>query len=241
MKNLPLLILLLPACLGYCQLPADSLKGICIQRYKNDILDGGNTYLKREIKNGNLTGDVKEAFKGYFDSIKVLLINHKEVKPQWIIDDDPNVYPRLYAFNQYTWLQADTKNYAAFNTLTNSAHKKITNLDKCYLYLFLNGAEPYSIIYTDAYRHRISSNSVFLAHMMSLFSSNCGTCQWPEPDIPRTAIENDIAQSDIKHIKVYSLQTLDKQRATYRYMFVFDKHDNITNVAFARITALAAE
>ena len=235
MKRILLIILLVHTYTAYPQLPEASLKKMCIKQ--KIYAEGADTaFFEKGMLLTLLTAD--EMFKGHFKNTRIFLASYLPVSDA---DHGYKAYAKLYAVNAGTGAPVNFKDKAAFYHFVNSANKKITNLDKSYLYLFLcrniQNTTQHFITEPMNYAARISDNSAFAgepAHKLFI-DDYCAGCfriiDFKGDDLAR----NDILTSADNNLLVYT--TVDYIGGSYssgyiriRYQFTFDDKDNMTDV-----------
>ncbi len=227
-------------CQVYGQLSEDSLKNICKTNYKLDVTNTGQKYLQTQMERGNLIEKTEEIFKDYFKSIKIFIVDYELIKQEF----EPHghfFYPYIYIVNSFTGEQVSFRSYDLFNDLINSARTKVTNLDRCYLYL-LNTYEREGLGLTDpnSYKSTINSNSIFLlaAKSRQIFKSNYGQA-WrayygdEKMRQVRANIRELISGSNRDNIYVSITKLAEACDTVYCYSFKFEK-DNLKEVSLVR-------
>ncbi|MDR3679559.1 MAG: hypothetical protein P4L41_06315 [Flavipsychrobacter sp.] len=229
MKNV-IIILLLFTQVTYAQLSEDSLKKICVNDYAR-ILDRQHAKSQNEIRFGAHTDTVRELFSGYFKDIRVMLLqcNAKSLidwKGNEIeVSDVPMSYSKLYFLDARTGQPIDAKRYKSFNEIVNTANKKITNLDKCYLYLFFYNIEPerYGLTSLHMYKNGLNDKSIFLAEEEFVFN-HFSPVGGPTPPTGYYDDEFDaVAESNNNQVYIFVNKSVGLRDTAYFYQFDFNK------------------
>jgi len=235
MKRILLIILLVHTCTVYGQIPGASLKKMYFKQKM--YAEGADTaYFEKGLLLTLLTAG--EMFKDHFNNTRIFLATYL---PHSDADHGYKAYARLYAVNVRTGAPVTFKDKTAFYHFVNSANKKITNLDKSYLYLFLfrnvQNTTEHFITEPGRYMAGISHNSAFAdepAHKLFI-DEYCAGCLRHINDEWDDQMRTDIYTSTNNNLLIYT--TADYKAGRYtsdyiniRYRFAFDGKGNMTDV-----------
>lgn len=232
MKKLLLIFIMVQTLALHGQLPANSLKNICVSSYNSSyseeykgvvaiLNDYPEAYAHLE-KPGIGT---EELFTGYFQDFRIYSIFYKTPS----IQAESIWCPMLYAIDANTGNFVNFKDTEDFNRFIQSSTKAIVNLDKAYLCLYFMMHFPKWKMITLPERYsKFNAKSVFYDKQDfvrsgypfsdEIFSS--GKEEWGETE------NSDINTSSDKNIYVYAGMYWQEPYGI-RYHFTFDDCGNL--------------
>jgi hypothetical protein len=220
-----LLYILFSSLRSFSQYSEDLLKNMHLQ------VDNDPSFVWIKSRHPNFVGymTMNELFKDYFDSFRVFVLDYKYLRagsPHYTSQ------AKLYAFDRKTSKLMCFEQEQSFINNINQAKIKISNLDKCYLYLYLNHlVTTHNIIAPKSFKEELSNGSVFVSSGASgLFISWYPSWNLPFDD----EVKSDIASSSNSKIIIYVDDPKDFNKAPWQYSFFFDDAGDLVKVDMER-------
>ncbi len=233
MRTFLFLLFFSNSCISYCQLSSDSLMRICLANYyleKNDDFTSGHCFNSKLYK--------RVSFGDYFDCYNVIeiyelteILTHNLSNPS-IIDTSYYVSREcanaIYLVNSEDGQIISPRGYDTFNEIINSCYRKVSNLEKCYLYLLFNQLTDGGFINKRGY----SAYNEF-GNSLSAISALLFNCSPQSKTIPCWFYEkadNEMKKSDVNCIKLFTCANRSKDYFACGYTFIFDTSNNISEI-----------
>jgi hypothetical protein len=217
------------------RLLSDSVKSICNELYSGALAPGYPS--GRRIDSFEIQVSVDELFPGYFSDVKISLITCTAPNPvinignRELIAIGAPVSYRLYTSDAHSGARIDINTVAEFNRLI-GYNTRLTNLDKCYLYLSL--VDKVDGILTDIsnYRKPLSQNSMLLTGNIPAFYKEAIDRLKLDFDLQklrdkhRYEMEEEVGRSTKNNIRMFAIAG----SSVIGYRFMFNKNGQLENI-----------
>lgn len=224
MRKLLLFCLLFYAQIAKAQIYDDSLKHICRTLFEKQ--EGG-----RKVRGSSCRMSIDEIFSGYFLPARVYKAScDYSYTDDGMINMHGSHTNQLYVLNAITGGQVPMNDAQQFN-VTFATQKQLSNLDRCYLYLFLVVKIKGTLTMQDMYRNALKKNSIYVRDRLPYDTGVTvgSTYRASEVDLLnkfRGQIDADITRSTRDNIYMYHFS----EEGYYRYHFFFTSHGRIDKV-----------
>jgi hypothetical protein len=224
-------ILLFGSFTSYGQIGYSSLVNICAEQFNNDKY----IYPYRECKGCKV--DVRKEIEDTFGRY-ILLGAYNLDSVDFDIEstglNSPYVFKFtaeyfLYIIDIYSGEIVSVENIDKFNVIMNTAKQKLSNLDKCTLYLLLNKFGVYG--FSDlarGYPKSIKQSKKFTNLHFTFWGNRYSKFENPEWLCSKIKFDKD--QSNNNNIFIYEFLSDTSEYLACRYQFLFDSTDNISRI-----------
>lgn len=225
---------------GNCRLSYGSLKKICLIQYQKDktTLFSHNTNSTSVIAVENFHFTNIKQHRLFFITdccqFKYKISDSVATSGVYCLYGDCAHF-RFYLVNKKNGSIPDLSDVNVFNSLMRKSKKRISNLDKCYFYLFLNHFESYWLLGPEYYAKAINNKSYFIEYdKIHKYSSDIFA--WANYD-KITNSGNSITDKDniIKRIKnsnendIY-IYKVTRSNEVLSYRFTYGENNDLVSV-----------
>lgn len=236
LKILTVSFLLLNAWKSDSQICEDSLKKICIERFYKDkkLYFSANSSPNKKL-------DIQESFDGYFEKFRIFEIYELDSETILTRNGDGSFTEStsyyfnkkspffLYIIDSYTGDVHDVKSYQIFNEIINCSSKKLSPLDRSYLYLLLNHIGGAELVGDYWYPAELKLSLPLrkigtLAFNGSLETKEMSPVLWSK-------VKKQKSISTKKSIYLFVFMKNDGVHSLCRYNFIFDENANICKIS----------
>lgn len=210
------------------QLSEDSLQSICLKTYQEDrkllYLDD-NTHKK----------SIRHLFRNCFSQFDIFLCDECVLSSQTgacYCCLPHTTFFRIYAIDKFSGKLVKFPEYGSFNTFINSASRTISNLDKCYLYLFLNQLETHGVESPQCFSEKIHINSSFDTLTDIIFTSMCNYdyYTYKETKQLRNDIKNSTENKILIDVTSENGHGLNGDKPSRVYTFQFNSDNSLSTL-----------
>jgi|GEM_PF-4143831 len=209
------IFLFFPFC-SFGQLSDDSLRQVVKNYYKKDIVE---PYIK--LTEPDFVENIQERCTGCFNSFKIFIVDF-HFNEGYSVADGINSYPKMYLVNSFTGIKEDIQGSKNFNITINSSRIGLSNLEKCYIYLFATLEKINIVTPPTTYDSTIVRNSLFLfLSDTTYFFKFYNAIPWY--NIREIENKKYIRKSRKSSIYMYAGEYEQYIEKVYRYRFSFKK------------------